>query len=107
MAYSTFVRDITDRQKLYRTSEPFACTKIIREPGQGWLQGRLEPTETSFIVSSWCNIETEIAQGCPETYLFAANEDGEVIDWCEMEGSFKGAYNHEEAMNNSNFPLKE
>lgn len=29
-----------------------------------------------------------------ETYIFHADADGEVTDWCEMEGSRKGSHSH-------------
>ena len=34
----------------------------------------------------------------PETYIFPANENGEVLDWMELDGSFKGGLNHGQAL---------
>lgn len=34
----------------------------------------------------------------PETYIFPANEHGDVTDWCELEGSFRGALDHRRAL---------
>ena len=34
----------------------------------------------------------------PETYIFAADQAGNITDWMELEGSFKGAMDHEEAL---------
>jgi hypothetical protein len=34
-----------------------------------------------------------------ETYIFPANENGEVINWAELPGSFQGYVDHEEALN--------
>lgn len=36
--------------------------------------------------------------GPPETYIFPGNEDGEVTDWVELEGSFRGAMDHARAL---------
>lgn len=30
----------------------------------------------------------------PETYIFPADVNGEVTDWCEMDGSRKGSHSH-------------
>lgn len=34
----------------------------------------------------------------PETYIFPADADGNVISWLGMPGSFRGAADHEEAL---------
>lgn len=34
----------------------------------------------------------------PETYIFPADADGNVIDWGEMSGSIRGYLNHEMAI---------
>lgn len=36
--------------------------------------------------------------GCPETYIFPANSEGEVLDWGELEGSFRGEFDMERAL---------
>ena len=33
-----------------------------------------------------------------ETYIFPANEEGKVLNWMELPGSFKGEINHEKAL---------
>ena len=37
--------------------------------------------------------------GEPETYIFAADETGEITDYLEMSGSFRGALDHVKALN--------
>ena len=39
----------------------------------------------------------------PETYIFPANADGEVVDWLELPGSFKGALDIEQALRNAGY----
>ena len=41
----------------------------------------------------------------PETYIFPANKRGEVTDWCEMEGSFRGALDHARALRNIGYRI--
>lgn len=36
--------------------------------------------------------------GEPETYIFEADERGEVTDWCELEGSRRGTLDIESVM---------
>lgn len=41
----------------------------------------------------------------PETYIFASNKAGEIVDWLELEGSFKGDLNHEKALKNAGYKV--
>jgi hypothetical protein len=34
----------------------------------------------------------------PETYIFPASESGDILSWSELEGSFRGAWNHDKAL---------
>lgn len=45
-----------------------------------------------------------IDQG-PETYIFPANEDGEVLKWGELEGSFIGKMDTEQAIKNAGYTI--
>lgn len=40
-----------------------------------------------------------------ETYIFAANEEGEVDDWSELDGSYRGGLNHAEALQGAGYEL--
>jgi len=42
----------------------------------------------------------------PETYLFPSNEKGEVVDWGELPGSFKGDLSHAMAFDNAGYQLE-
>lgn len=70
--------------------------KIERFPGRASLY-RLEPPledgedRHGLVIASAANCPIT---GRPETYLFPANEDGEVTDWCELGGSQKGTLSH-------------
>jgi hypothetical protein len=38
------------------------------------------------------------AYGMPETFIFAADEEGAITSWSELGGSFRGEGGHEEAL---------
>lgn len=40
-----------------------------------------------------------------ETYIFPGNEKGEVVEWGELEGSFRGALDHEKALANAGYMI--
>ena len=50
--------------------------------------------KTSHVVVS----AAEVPFSGPETYIFPADADGKVTNWLEMDGSFKGALDHERAL---------
>lgn len=43
--------------------------------------------------------------GVPETYIFGADENGKVTQWLELPGSFKGALDHREALDNAGYSI--
>lgn len=88
MITATLVRSLNDKhgdgsKKLWRLSQPVRTSRDEEDI-----------TTTEFVVSSGAYV---LFSG-PETYLFAATAEGEVAEWSEMSGSFKGALDHEEAL---------
>lgn len=51
-----------------------------------------------FVMSSRCRDKCAEIQGCFEVYLFAADADGEVTDWCELGGSQKNCSSVEQPL---------
>ena len=43
----------------------------------------------------------------PETYIFPANKKGEVTNWGELEGSYKGGLSHRAALQGAGYDLEE
>lgn len=41
----------------------------------------------------------------PETYIFGATKDGEIANWSELNGSFRGALDHEQALKNAGYEV--
>lgn len=62
-----------------------------------------EAEETKFVV-----VSAVIAMySGAETYIFPANEEGEILDWGELDGSFRGGLDHEQALSNAGYEVKE
>lgn len=76
------------RQTLWRLNHPIPFeTRSFRGPS---VTG-----ETLYVITSVCLPEMTRIQGCPECYLFAADENGEIVDWAERPGSQKDTTDHD------------
>jgi hypothetical protein len=40
-----------------------------------------------------------------ETFIFPSDKEGNVTNWGELEGSFRGSLDHEKALNNAGYDL--
>lgn len=40
-----------------------------------------------------------------ETYIFGANENGEIVEWGELEGSYVGGLDHEIALRSAGYEV--
>ena len=52
---------------------------------------------TKYVVTSAANV---VFSGS-ETYIFPCTEQGKVLDWGELDGSYKGGLDHEQAIENA------
>jgi hypothetical protein len=43
----------------------------------------------------------------PETYIFPADDKGSIVDFCELDGSFRGERDHEQALSNAGYEVVE
>jgi hypothetical protein len=41
----------------------------------------------------------------PETFIFGSNKKGQIVDWMELAGSFRGALDHAEALRGAGYDL--
>lgn len=41
----------------------------------------------------------------PETYIFGADENGETVNWIELDGSFEGGLDHERALRDAGYTV--
>ena len=75
-------------QRVYRLDPPIE-----------WSPGLDEPTETteyvvvSAVDESWAT----------ETYIFPSDASGEILDWLELDGSFRGGTDHRQALLNAGY----
>ena len=89
MKKAKFVKDVsgfTGIAKLYRVSPP------VRFNGQ---------KRASWIIVSG----VDAMFSGPETYIFPASAKGEVRDWGELEGSFRGSIDHNQALRNAGYEI--
>lgn len=42
----------------------------------------------------------------PETYIFPADENGNVVGWLELHGSFQGGLDHDKALRGAGYEVK-
>lgn len=80
--------DFTGQANLYRLDPPIAADDSEKGP---W-----EYVVTSAVVAPYTG---------PETYIFASDENGEVVDWGELNGSYRGALDHEQALRNAGYEV--
>ena len=82
-----FVRDLenfTGSAKLWKLSSTYRVTDYTEEV----------TAFADFVITS----ATNVPFSGPETYVFPASPEGEVLSWSELEGSFQGSRDHEKAI---------
>lgn len=84
-------KDPNVTQRLYNVDPPMPYGRY----------GDENPETTEFVVVSAAMV---LGQG-PETYIFAATEDGEICDFLELAGSYKGGLDHEKALDNAGYKV--
>ena len=60
-----------------------------------------EDRKTNYVVVS---AATVMFSG-PETYIFPASSEGEILDWLELPGSFRGAMDHARALEGAGYSI--
>jgi hypothetical protein len=60
-----------------------------------------ETGTTEFVVVS----ATVAMFSGPETYIFPGDEVGNVTDWGELDGSYRGGFDHEEALKGAGYTV--
>ena len=92
----TFVRKLPDWRgdaRLYKLSEPVGYDRDCET-------GKYAGTTDHVAVSA-----ADVMFSGPETYVFPADAEGEVLDWGAMDGSFRGALDHERAIREAEWVL--
>jgi hypothetical protein len=58
-------------------------------------------SSTKYVIVS----ATSVMFSGPETYVFPADEQGNVVNWSELDGSFKGGLDHRRALTEAGFTV--
>lgn len=77
-------------KKLYRLSPPLTGEDLIGET-----------YSHKYVIASGANAP----YSGPETYVFPANEEGEIMGWSELEGSFRGDIDCDRAIENAGYTV--
>lgn len=87
------LEDWTGDARLYELSEPVEYEDLDED----------RTDVTKFVIVS----ATVASFSGPETYVFPATEDGEVINFLELPGSFRGGLDHKAALVGAGFTVTE
>jgi hypothetical protein len=101
MNVATFVRDLdgfAGSAKLFKVDPPMEWSRYTAE--------REEKHKADFVIVSAVVVLFGGVGGGPETYIFPSDEEGKVVDWLEMDGSYKGGLSHEKALKNAGYKVK-
>jgi hypothetical protein len=90
-----FIRDVGWKgdARLYRVDPPMLT--------HSWGDEDASPTEHEHVIVS----AVVAMYSGPETYIFPATAEGEAVDMLEMDGSFRGALDHEQALRNAGYEV--
>ena len=87
---ATFVKDLdgfTGEAALYKRDEDIGYDRDYDEDEKF-------NSHTKFVVVS----ATHAMYSGPETYIFPASEDGEILDYGELKGSYRGGLSMQQAI---------
>ena len=84
--------DFRGHAALYRVEPPI-------EGYEPWDETKQAPKYSYVVVSAVSVL------GTPETYMFGANEHGEIVDWGELPGSQKGTLSHTQVLTEAGYYL--
>lgn len=85
--------DFTGDAALYKCDPPMEYERLV--------DGEYTKDMAEYVVVS---ATTALFTG-PETYIFPADANGNVINWLELDGSFRGALDHNEALQNAGYEV--
>jgi hypothetical protein len=81
-------------QGLYRLSEPIAYYT-------DYTRSKTSVATANYVIVS----SVTIPFSGPETFIFPADKDGEILNWGELEGSFRGEFNHKKALEGAGYEV--
>lgn len=93
---ATFVKDVdgfSSKARLYAVEPPVAYSE--------WDDGEELQREAGHVIVS----ATIAPFTGAETYIFPATPGGNVLNWGELDGSFRGALDHERALREAGYAI--
>ena len=87
------IEGFTSDARLYKLSEPIAYDFDYDTENY--------KSSTNFVIVSAAHV---MFTG-PETYIFPASEQGEVLSWSELDGSYRGGLDHERALEGAGYAV--
>ena len=85
----TFVEDVSHRYRGHA-----AVYRV--EPPVRYFDNDYRLCESEYVVAS--AVSNPLDTSIPETLLFPSSEDGSILIWSELPGSYRGGMDHEEAL---------
>jgi hypothetical protein len=89
--------------RLYKVDPPM--------PLRDWTADKLGVKDTEYVVVSAVTLDFggmmrgQSIYNSTETYIFPADETGEITDWGELDGSMKGTLKHSEALREAGYEV--
>jgi len=96
MNYATLIKPLSKGKVLYKLDPPIKVKDYAEDIGG------MEVKEHEYVVVS----AADAMFTGPETYIFAADSEGKILNWSELEGSYRGGYDHETALKGAGYTLK-
>lgn len=87
------LESFTGDARLFKLSEPI--------PWDYDWETNQNKSSASFVVVS----ATIAMYSGPETYIFPADEEGEIISWSELDGSYRGGLDHAQALRGAGYEV--
>ncbi len=95
---AAFIRNLdnfTGDARLYKLDPPMSY--------EGWDD---ETDKNATTTTEWVVVSATVAPySGAETYIFPSNAEGEITSWGELDGSFRGALDHAEALANADYKV--
>lgn len=98
MKTATLIKNLPT-SKTGATQALYLLTPPIRE--EGYTEDDATLIWKYVVVSAVNAFDT----GRDETFIFPANEEGEIVSWGELEGSMNGTLSHAEALANAGYTI--
>lgn len=88
--------------RVYRLNPPVPIHDWSEEHDRSECTGKSPCRTTEYV---WVSA-ADVPFSGPETYIFPSTDTGEVTDWGELDGSYRGGLDHEEALRGAGYEVE-